>query len=95
MKHSVVLYGKPGCHLCDIAHQLLLGLMREFDFTIEEVDITRDDALMTRYRDTIPVVLVDNRTTLAAPIRTADLRAALTNKSLSKADDVYPSGKLK
>lgn len=95
MKHSVVLYGKPGCHLCDIAHQLLLGLVREYDFTLEEVDITRDDGLMARYRDTIPVVIIDNRTTLAAPIRTEDLRTALANKSLSRADDLSPSGKLK
>jgi len=79
MKHSVVLYGKPGCHLCDIAHQLLLGLEREFDLTIEQVDITRDDALLARYRETIPVVVIDDRTTLAAPVRTADVRAALAD----------------
>jgi thiol-disulfide isomerase/thioredoxin len=79
MRHSVVLYGKPGCHLCDIAHQLLLGLEREFDLTIEKVDIRRDEALLARYRDTIPVIVIDNLTTLAAPVRTAELRAALTN----------------
>ena len=79
--HRVVLYGKPGCHLCDIAHQLLLGLQREFDLTLEEIDITRDPALLERYRETIPVVLIDDRTTLAAPIRTAEIRAALTNKT--------------
>ena len=81
MKHRVILYGKPGCHLCAIAHQLLLGLAREFDLTIEEVDITRDDALLTRYGETIPVVVIDDRKTLAAPIRTADLRAALADAS--------------
>ncbi len=84
MKHSVVLYGKPGCHLCDIAHQLLLGLKREFDLTIEEVDITRDDALLARYWDKIPVVVIDDRMTLAAPVRTAELRAALTNGELGR-----------
>jgi thiol-disulfide isomerase/thioredoxin len=94
MKHTVVLYGKPGCHLCDIAHQLLLGLESEFDLRIEKVDITREVALMTRYRDTIPVVVIDNLTTLAAPIRTADLRAALTDESLSRADDLALYGRL-
>ena len=77
MMHRVVLYGKPGCHLCSIAHELLLGLKREFELTIEEIDITRDDELLTRYRETIPVVVIDDRTTLAAPIRTADVRSAL------------------
>jgi glutaredoxin len=75
--HRVVLYGKPGCHLCDITHQLLLGLQREFNLTIEEIDITRDPALMERYHETIPVLVIDNRATLAAPIRTAEVRAAL------------------
>ena len=79
--HRIVLYGKPGCHLCSIAHQLLLGLQREFDLTIQEIDITRDAALFERYRETIPVVLVDGRTTLTAPIRPADVRAALMNKT--------------
>jgi glutaredoxin len=79
--HRVILYGKPGCHLCDIAHQLLLGLQREFDVTIEEIDITREPALMERYREMIPVLVIDDRTTLAAPIRTAEVRAALMNKS--------------
>lgn len=77
--HRVVLYGKPGCHLCDITHQLLLGLQREFDLTLEEIDITRDAALLERYRETIPVLMIDDRVTLAAPIRTADIRAALMN----------------
>ena len=79
-RHHVVLYGKPGCHLCDIAHQLLIGLQREFDLTIEEIDITRDPVLSERYRETIPVVWIDHRTMLAAPIRTADVRAALSRQ---------------
>jgi glutaredoxin len=77
--HRVVLYSKPGCHLCEITHQLLLGLQREFDLAIEEIDITRDAALLEHYRETIPVLVIDDRATLAAPIRTADIRAALMN----------------
>ena len=75
--HHVVLYGKPGCHLCEITHQLLFGLQHDFDLTIEEIDITRDAALQARYRETIPILVIDDRTTLAAPIHTADVRAAL------------------
>lgn len=81
MIHHVVLYGKPGCHLCDITHQLLLGLRRDFNMTIEEIDITRDAGLLARYRETIPVLVIDDRTTLAAPIRIAEVRAALLNNS--------------
>ncbi len=77
MPHRILLYSKPGCHLCEITHQLLLGLNREFDLEIEEADITRDPALYEKYWDKIPVVVVDGATTLAAPIRVAEVRAAL------------------
>ncbi|MBI4787860.1 MAG: glutaredoxin family protein [Chloroflexi bacterium] len=80
MSHRIILYTKPGCHLCEIAHQLLLGLRREFELTFEERDITRDPSLFEKYWDKIPVVLIDDRTTLAAPIRVADVRAALLGK---------------
>ncbi len=76
MSHRVILYGKPECCLCDLTHQLLLGLRREFEFTLEKVDITGDPALFKQYRDKIPVVAIDGRT-FAAPIHLADLRAAL------------------
>lgn len=81
MSHHIVLYSKPGCHLCEIAHQLLLGLQRDFELTIEECDITRDPVLYAKYWDKIPVALVDDRTTLAAPIRVAEVRAALTKNA--------------
>jgi len=56
---------------------LLQGLQREFDFKIETVDIEDDLELYEQYWDKIPVLLIDNRITLAAPIRTADVRATL------------------
>lgn len=77
MTRRVVLYSKPGCHLCEIAHQLIQGLEREFPLAIEERDITRDQALFNQYKDKIPVVVIDEATTLMAPIRVADVRRAL------------------
>ncbi len=76
MERHIILYGKPECCLCDLTHQLLLGLRREFEFTLEKVDITGDPALFKQYRDKIPVVVIDDKT-FAAPIHLADLRAAL------------------
>lgn len=81
MTHRVVLYSKPGCHLCEIAHQLLQGLEREFPLRIEERDITHEQVLFDQYRDKIPVVVIDDRTTLTAPIRVAEVRAALSGDS--------------
>jgi hypothetical protein len=56
---TVTLYTRPGCHLCDEARDVLENLRAQTPFTIEEVDITRDDALHARYLERIPVVAMD------------------------------------
>ncbi len=55
----VTLYHSPGCHLCDGAREVLLGVRRDTPFELEEVDITGDDALEARYRELLPVVEVE------------------------------------
>ena len=48
----LVLYSRPGCHLCDDARVVLQRIGEPFD----EVDIERDDDLLRRYLERIPVV---------------------------------------
>ncbi len=81
MTRRAVLYSKPGCHLCDDARRMLNDLRGEFDLTIDEIDITTDDALFKRYFDKIPVLLIDHRVTIAAPIQHEQLRVALKAQS--------------
>jgi glutaredoxin len=57
--HRVVLYSRPGCHLCDVAREVLLSIRERSPFEFEEVDIERDDALELEYGIRIPVVDVD------------------------------------
>jgi glutaredoxin len=59
--HSVRLYHAPGCHLCESARRVLGQIRTEIAFELEEVDITGDEELERRYRERIPVVLVDDR----------------------------------
>ncbi len=77
MLHHLTLYSKPGCHLCDVARDMVLGLRRDYDFDLVETDITLDPALFRQYWDKIPVLVIDGRTTLAEPIAAAEVRAAL------------------
>lgn len=81
MSIRVTLYTKPGCHLCEDALRIVEGLQTEFDLTIESVDIADDRELFKRYFDKIPVLLINNRVTLAAPIRLEDVRAALMEQT--------------
>ncbi len=57
MTHRLVLYGRPGCHLCDDARAVLERIGEPF----AEIDITSDDALHAAYLERIPVIALDGR----------------------------------
>ena len=59
VRHVVTLVRAEGCHLCESARRVIEGVRAEVPFELEEVDIAGDDGLETRYRERIPVVLVD------------------------------------
>jgi len=55
----VVLYGKPGCCLCDVAESRLRAMAERVPLRIDKVDILSDPALEARFGLTIPAVEVD------------------------------------
>ena len=55
----VVLYGRPGCCLCDDAREVLARVRADEPFELVERDIERDDALLRAYLERIPVVTVN------------------------------------
>ena len=57
--HTVTLYGKPGCHLCEDARRIIGLVSREHAFELEEIDITLDPGLNREYGERIPVIAVD------------------------------------
>jgi glutaredoxin len=59
MTARVTLYGKPGCHLCDDAREVVARVCAELGTSYEEVDITTDPDLQHRYGEQVPVTLVD------------------------------------
>lgn len=56
---ELVLYGRPGCHLCDEARDLLTPLAREARIPLREIDIESDDRLHRAYLERIPVIELD------------------------------------
>jgi Glutaredoxin-like domain (DUF836) len=51
------LYGTSGCHLCEVAQDMLNNEHRIFgDFALDVVDISESDELLERYGVTIPVL---------------------------------------
>lgn len=55
----VILYGKPGCHLCDDAREVIARVCAEVGTSYDEVDITTDAALQQQFGEQIPVTFVD------------------------------------
>lgn len=58
-KPHVVIYTRPGCHLCDEAKTEILNAGCSDRFSLEQVDIESDDNLLRKYQYDIPVVLID------------------------------------
>jgi glutaredoxin len=78
----VVLYSRPGCHLCDEARALLADIAAEApDLVIEEVDIDADDELLRRYLERIPVIELNGRTVAELVPDPQEVRATLLQTS--------------
>ena len=58
-KASVVIYSRPGCHLCDKAKAVIENSNCSDYYTLEEINIESDAELLRKYKYDIPVVTVD------------------------------------
>ena len=60
---ALTLYSRPGCHLCDEMKAVIARVTSEHAIavTLEEVDISTDANLETRYGTEIPVLLLNGR----------------------------------
>jgi glutaredoxin len=58
---TLVLYGRPGCCLCDEAREVLERVRAAIPFVLEERNIEHDEALHRAYLERIPVVTIDGR----------------------------------
>ena len=56
MAVELMLFSRPGCHLCEEFAQQLMGLQNRYDFVFHVVDITGHDELMEQYGWIIPVL---------------------------------------
>ena len=73
----VVLYTRPGCHLCDDARAMLERARTTIPFAFQERNIDEDDALLRRHLERIPVIEVDGTEAFELVIDEAELGAYL------------------
>ena len=58
-KPHVIIYSRPGCHLCDAAKAAIMSAGCDDQFTLEEVNIESDQGLLRKYKYDIPVIAID------------------------------------
>jgi len=57
----VEIYGKPDCHLCEVAKAKLLRLQHKLGFQLHEVNIAESDQLLQEMGTRIPLIRIDGR----------------------------------
>jgi glutaredoxin len=80
---EVVLYGAPGCHLCEVAKDQLASQRDVIGFELRVVDISADPELEAAFRPEIPVVFVGGRKAFKYRVDLAELRRRVLAMSQS------------
>lgn len=66
------LYSTSHCHLCELAHALLMSISD--DFSLKVIDIAQDETLLDAYSLRIPVLLrQDTQAELNWPFSAVDI----------------------
>jgi glutaredoxin len=73
----VTLYSRPGCHLCELVERIVrhVSTKRPFDFVIRNIEQDKDE--LEKYRNDIPVVVVNGREIARHRLTAEALRSAL------------------
>jgi hypothetical protein len=80
---TLTLIGKPDCHLCDVAEQIVETVVADLPgdiadrVVLEQASIAEDPALFERWWEKIPVVLIDGELHAHWRVSADRLRAAL------------------
>jgi hypothetical protein len=79
-KAQLILYTKPGCHLCgEMKREIQRAGCAEL-YALVEVNIETDLDLLARYRHEIPVLLIDGVEVFRHRLRAADFKARLCGR---------------
>ena len=73
-KATVIIYTRPGCHLCEEAKAAIESAGCSDQFVLEEINIESDEALLNKYKYDIPVVTIDGVETFIHRLTPSDFR---------------------
>ena len=77
MPKRVIIYSRPGCHLCDEAKAVIQNAGCSDRFILEEVNIESDNELLRKYKYDIPVIMIDGVEAFRHRVNVESLRKIL------------------
>jgi glutaredoxin len=88
-KAHVIIYSRPGCHLCDEAKAAILSARCSDQFVLEEIDIESDEELLRKYKYDIPVITIDGVETFIHRVTPHEFREKIiSHKKAQKAQNI-------
>jgi len=88
-KAQVIIYSKPGCHLCDEAKESIRAAGCDDQFQLTEINIESDPELMSRYRYDIPVIAINGLDTFMHRVDRMEFREKLLRVTKDSAADLH------
>ena len=79
-KAQLILYTRPGCHLCDEMKGEIQRAGCADLYVLDEINIETDSDLLAQYRCEIPVLLIDGVEAFRHRLRAEDFKARLTGE---------------
>ncbi len=80
---TLTLYSRPGCCLCEDMKTVLTQVRRDIPFNLEEINISTDPELETRFGQEIPVLFVNGRKAFKYRLTVGELRRRLARENVS------------
>ena len=84
---EVVLYSRPGCHLCEDAKSILDELNRSYAFHVSVVDIETDPELTRLYGEEVPVVSLNGKVRFRGRVNRVLLKRLLAAEAKQARED--------
>ena len=78
MKPHVIIYSRPGCHLCEEAKAAIQQSGCTNEFTLEEINIESDTELLRKYKYDIPVIAIDGHESFIHRVDPKEFRTRIT-----------------
>ena len=77
-KPHVIIYSRPGCHLCDEAKAAILSAGCSDEIVLEEINIESDEELLRKYKYDIPVIAINGVESFIHRVSPDEFRARIS-----------------